>query len=252
MEEILLSEKERIDDLEYRGLKLIQNEKGFKFGVDAVLLSDFAKNIKKGSVVVDIGSGTGIISILLCEKTNLKKIYGIEVQEEVARLCEKNIKLNHLENKFEVVNINVKNVDTKFKKGEIDVVVTNPPYKKEKTGLTSDDTVNLISRHEIECNLEDVIEKSSYLLKDLGQFYMVHRAERLVDIMCLLRKYRLEPKLVRFVHSKPGEKPNLILVKAVKFAKEYLKIEDPLYIYNEDGKDYTDEIYRIYEKKKEK
>jgi tRNA1Val (adenine37-N6)-methyltransferase len=174
------------------------------------------------------------------------------VQEEVARLCEKNIKLNHLENKFEVVNINVKNVDTKFKKGEIDVVVTNPPYKKEKTGLTSDDTVNLISRHEIECNLEDVIEKSSYLLKDLGQFYMVHRAERLVDIMCLLRKYRLEPKLVRFVHSKPGEKPNLILVKAVKFAKEYLKIEDPLYIYNEDGKDYTDEIYRIYEKKKEK
>lgn len=251
MRDIELSNNERIDDLEFRGLKLIQNAEGFKFGVDAVLLSDFAKRLKKGSVVVDIGSGTGIISVLLCEKTNLKKIYGIEVQEEVAKICEKNIKLNHLENKFEVFNMNVKNIETKFSKGEIDVVVTNPPYKKEKSGLTSIDKVNLISRHEVECTLEDIIDKSSYLLKDLGQFYMVHRAERLVDIMCLLRKYRLEPKVLRFVHSKPGEKPNLVLVKAVKYAREYLKIEDPLYIYGDDG-EYTDEIYTIYEKKREK
>lgn len=243
-----LKENERIDDLEYKGLKIIQNKDGFCFGVDSVLLSNYAKNIKKNSVVVDIGTGTGIISILLCEKTKLSKIYGIEIQEEVAEMAKRSIKLNHLENKFEVINIDIKDIFEILKPYKYDVVVTNPPYKKIDTGVKSEEKKQLISRHEVECTLEDVIKQSSKLLKDLGEFYMVHRAERLVDIMCLLRKYKLEPKNIRFVHSKADDKPTLILIRAVRGAKEFLKIDKPLVIYKDNG-EYTDEILEIYDKK---
>lgn len=243
-----LKENERIDDLEYKGLKIIQNKDGFCFGVDSVLLSNYAKNIKKNSVVVDIGTGTGIISILLCEKTKLSKIYGIEIQEEVAEMAKRSIKLNHLENKFEVINIDIKDIFEILKPYKYDVVVTNPPYKKIDTGVKSEEKKQLISRHEVECTLEDVIKQSSKLLKDLGEFYMVHRAERLVDIMCLLRKYKLEPKNIRFVHSKADDKPTLILIRAVRGAKEFLKIDKPLVIYK-DNEEYTDEILEIYDKK---
>ena len=249
MDNINLKEDERIDDLEYKGLKLIQNKKGFCFGVDAVLLSDYAKGIKKGSTVVDIGTGTGIVAILLCAKTNLKKIYGIELQKEVANIAQRNVELNGLDDKMEVININIKDVFSKLEKNKIDVIVTNPPYKKHDTGVKNLDTRQLISRHEVECTLEDIIKNASLLLKDLGEFYMVHRAERIVEIFVTLRKYKLEPKNIRFVHSKIGEKPNLVLVKAVKCAKEFLKIDKPLVIYGEDG-NYTDEIYEIYDKKR--
>ena len=243
-----LKENERIDDLEYKGLKIIQNCEGFCFGVDSVLLSDFAKEIKKNMKVVDLGSGTGIISLLLCKKTELKKIYGIELQKEVAEMSTRSVILNKLEDKIEIINCNMKNVFNYIEPHKIDAIVTNPPYKKENTGVKSISEVQLISRHEVECNLEDVISISSKMLRDLGEFYMVHRAERLVDIMCLMRKYKIEPKRIRFVHSKSNEKPTLILVKGIKCAKEFLKIDKPLVIYNEDGS-YTDEILKIYNKR---
>ena len=236
-----------IDDLQYKGLKIIQNKKGFCFGVDSVLLSDFAKGIKKNSIVVDIGTGTGIIGLLLCKKTNLKKIYGIEIQTEVAQMAEKSVKLNNLEDKFEIINCDINNIFEYLKANSIDCIVTNPPYKKVNTGLKNENEKQMISRHEVMCTLEDVVEKSSKLLKDRGEFFMVHRAERLVDIMCELRKYHLEPKKIRFVHPKSNEKPNLILVKAVKYANEFLKIDKPLIIHDEDG-NYTEEILKIYGK----
>lgn len=244
-----LKQNERIDDLEYKGLKLIQDKNGFCFGVDSVLLSDFAKEIKNKSHVVDIGTGTGIISILLCKKTNLEKIYGVEIQKDVADMAERSSLLNKLEDKFQVINANIKDIFNFLEPYKTDAIVTNPPYKKSNTGVKSSNEKQLISRHEIECNLEDIISISSKLLKDLGEFYMVHRAERLVDIMVLLRKYKLEPKKIRFVHSKSNEKPTLILVKAIKGAGEFLKIEDPLVIYREDG-EYSDEILEIYDKKR--
>ena len=163
-------------------------------------------------------------------------------------MAEKSIKLNKLDNKFKILNINITDVTKYFVNNQIDVIVTNPPYKKNNTGLKNAKESVLISRHEVECTLEDVIEKSYIILKDFGQFYMVHRAERLVDIMVLLRKYKLEPKEIRFVQSKYNAKPHLILIKAIKNAKEYLKIDKPLIIYNEDGS-YSDEVLKIYNKK---
>lgn len=243
-----LLENERIDDLQYKGLKIIQNKDGFCFGIDSVLLSDFAKDLKKDSVVIDIGTGTGIIGILLCGKTKLKKIYGIEIQKEVADMAKRSIELNNLQEKFEIINCDINDIFEYVQPNSIDCIVTNPPYKKLNTGLKNEDKKQMISRHEVKCALEDIIEKSNKLLKDKGEFYMVHRAERLVDIMYLLRKYKLEPKVVRFVHPKEKEKPNLILVKAVKGANEFLKIEKPLIVQNGNG-EYTEEINEIYERK---
>ena len=163
-------------------------------------------------------------------------------------MAQRSILLNNLQDKFEIVNENIKNIDKTLEKNYFDAIVTNPPYKKENTGLINDKKEQYIARHEIECNLEDIISQTYKLLKNNGEFYMIHRAERIVDILYLLRKYKLEPKKIRFVHSKVNMSPEFILVKAVKNAKEFLKIEKPLYIYNDDGK-YTEEILEIYNKK---
>ncbi len=240
-----IKENERIDDLEYKGLKIIQKQDGFCFGIDSVLLSDFAKNIKKESIVVDLGTGTGILPILLSAKTQAKKIYGIEIQEDMAEMAQRSVFLNHLENKIEIIPQNIKEIT--IEKASVDVIVTNPPYKKGETGLKNENISKRIARHEIYANLEDFIQISFQLLKDKGEFYMVHRPERLVDILYELRKNKMEPKKLRFVHSHVGEEPKLILIKAVKNAKPFLSIEKPLYIYTEQGK-YTKEILEIYHK----
>ncbi len=247
--EINLEENERIDDLEYKNLKIIQNKEWFRFGIDSVLLSDFAKEIKKGSKVLDLGTGTGIISILLCGKTELEKIIGIEIQEEVYKMANKSILLNNLENRFEVINEDIKNLRNIFPANSIDAIVTNPPYKKENTGLKSKNIVEQISKHEILCKLEDIIKQSSFLLNNNASFYMVHRPDRIADIIELLRKYKLEPKRIRFIYPKISKEPNLVLIKATKGAKSFLKIEKPLIVYNENG-EYTDEILEIYDKKR--
>ncbi len=246
-----LLENERIDDLEFKNLKIIQNRLGFCFGIDSVLLSDFAKGIKKNSIVVDIGTGTGIISILLSAKTDIKKIYGIEIQEDVANMAKRSVALNELEDKIEVINTNIKDIFNFLEPNKIDAIVTNPPYMKLNTGAQNEEKKKLISRHEVECTLEDIIKISYKLLKSNGEFYMVHRAERIVDILYYLRQYKLEPKVLRFIQPKENKEPNLVLIKAVKNAGYQLTLEKPLIIYNNDGS-YTDEILEIYNKKGEK
>ena len=245
--DVELKENERIDDLEFKGLKIIQNEKGFCFGMDSVLLSDFAKNMKNNSTVLDLGTGTGIIPILLCGKTNLKKVVGIEIQQDVANMAKRSSQLNNLQDRFEVVNTNIIDLKNIYEKQSFDVIVTNPPYKKENTGITNENEAKLISRHEITANLEDFISISKDLLKDKGEFYMVHRPERLVDILSLMRKYKIEAKILKFVSPNKNKEPNLILIKGIKNANSFLKIEKNLYVYNEDGK-YTNEILKIYNK----
>ena len=212
--EIELKENERIDDLEFKNLKIIQNKDGFCFGIDSILLIDFAKNIKQKSKVIDLGTGTGIIPILLYGKTKNTKFVGVEIQEEVAGMAKRSVKLNELEEKIEIINKNDK---------------------------------KLISRHEITASLEDFIKISSFLLKDYGEFYMVHRPDRLVDIFTVMRKNKIEPKKIRFVYPNKNKKTNLVLIKGVKNGKQFLEFENNLYVYNENGK-YTDEILKIYNK----
>ena len=242
-----LKKNERIDDLEFKNLKIIQNKEGFCFGIDAVLLSDFAKNIRNNSKVLDLGTGTGIISILLCGKTKLKKIIGVEVQKEVYEMACRSSKLNNLEDRFQVINENILNLPNIFDSNSFDAIVTNPPYKKQNTGIISEEEKKLISRHEVIANLEDFISVSNKLLKDKGEFYMIHRPERIVDIFSLMRKYKIEPKEFRMVFSSEKNPPKMILIKGVKNGGEYLKFRENLYIYNEDGT-YTDEILKIYNK----
>ncbi len=242
-----LKDKERIDDLEFNNLKIIQNPEWFCFGIDSVLLSDFAKNIKNNAIAVDIGTGTGIISILLSEKSKLKKIYGVEVQEEVADMAKRSVELNNLENKIEIINDNIKNINKYIENNNVDVIVTNPPYKKTETGKTNLSKNKLISRHEIECNLEDIIKISYKLLKTKGEFYVVHRSERLSEIIYELKKNKLEPKEIRFVYSSLEKESKMVLIKAVKDGNEFIKVDKPLIVYKENGK-YTDEILKIYGK----
>ncbi|MGN1311078.1 MAG: tRNA1(Val) (adenine(37)-N6)-methyltransferase [Clostridia bacterium] len=245
---IKLKENERIDDLEFNNLKIIQNEKEFCFGMDAVLLSDFAKDIKQNSKIIDFGTGTGILPILLSGKTENTEIYGVEIQEKMAEMATRSVKLNRLENRIKIINEDIKNLKNIFKKNTFDVVITNPPYKINNTGLKNENEGKLISRHEVKCNLEDIIISAKDMLKDKGVFYMVHRPERIVDICELLRKYKIEPKIIRFVYPKKEKEANLVLIKSVKNARKFLKIEKPLIIYEENG-DYKEEIFKIYNKK---
>ena len=264
-----LKENERIDNLEYKDLKIIQNKEGFCFGIDSVLISDFARDVKKGAVGVDLGIGTGIISILLVAKTNIKKIIGVEIQSEVADMAKRSVELNYLQNEIEILNINIKDINNnienktiknlnensliknKLPKESFDFIVTNPPYRKMETGKTNENKYKYISRHEVTANLEDFIKVSKYLLKDKGSFYMVHRPDRLVDIIELLRKYKIEPKKIRFVYSTIEKEPSLVLIKGIKNARAFLKIEKPLIVYKSNG-EYTNEIYEIYGKEKNK
>lgn len=243
----LIKSDERIDDLGIDNFKIIQNAKGFCFGIDSVLLANFAKDIKRGSKVVDLGTGTGILGILLCAKTELNTVLGVEVQEEVADMAKRSIILNNLEKRFTIINTDIKRLKTKVKLNNYDVVITNPPYKKMNTGKTNESEKKYISKHETTANLSDFIKTSYSLLKDNGILYMVHRAERLTDIMYELRVNKIEPKLIRFVYSNEIEDSKLVLIKAVKNAKPFLKIEKPLYIYDKKG-NYTEEILKIYNK----
>ncbi len=243
----LIEENERIDDLEFKGLKIIQKNNGFCFGIDSVLLSDFAKEIKNNSNVIDLGTGTGILSILLSGKTNLKKIYGIEIQKDIANMAQRSVKLNKLEDKIEIINTDIKKLRDIFEINTFDSIVTNPPYKNQDTGKVNENEYKYISKHETTANLSDFIKISVQLLKDKGSFYMVHRPERLIDIIYELRSHKLEPKNIKFVYSNKEKEPKLVLIKAVKNANTFLKVEKPLFVYNQDGS-YTDEILRIYNK----
>ncbi len=243
--EIQLNQNEKIEDLQFKNLKIIQNRTGFCFGVDSILLSDFAKNIKKEAKVLDLGTGTGIIATLLCGKTELKQIIGVEIQKEVYEMAQRSIQLNSLEDKFQVLNVDILSLDKIMERGIFDAIVTNPPYKKRNTGIPNEDVKKIISRHETTATLEDFIRVSKDLLKDKGEFYIVHRPDRVVDILTFMRKYKIEPKEMRLVYGNKDSEPKLVLIKGIKNAKPFLKVQNNLYIYDENG-EYTKEINEIY------
>lgn len=235
---------ERIDDLQYKELKLIQKKDGFCFGVDAVLLANFA-DIRRNDRVLDMGTGTGIIAVLIAAKTAAASVTGLEIQPEMSEMAGRSVRLNGLEDRLDIVCGDIKNALQLFGPSKFDAVVTNPPYMNSGGGLLNPSDTKAVSRHELLCTLEDVISTSSKLLAPGGRFAMVHRPDRLADIIFLMRSYGMEPKYLRFVHPSPYKKPNLVLVRGIRGGKPQLKVLEPLYVYDETGV-YSREINKIY------
>jgi len=250
MKDNLVHGYERLDDLQTKtNLHLIQNPEWFCFGVDAVLLADFAaKTVKIHADVLDLCSGNGIIPLLLTEKTNADFITGLEIQEPVAEMADRSVRWNELQDKVKIQCGDLKDAEEIFGKETFDNITCNPPYKENNGGLKNASDTVTIARHEIFCTLEDIISVSARCLKPYGKLCLIHRPERLADIICLMRAARLEPKRLRFVHPSPSKTATMILIEGAKFGKPKLFLEPPLYVYNEKG-EYSDEINSIYGRK---
>ena len=235
---------ERIDDLQRKGYKIIQNTEKFCFGMDAVLLSSFAF-VKAGEKVLDMGTGTGIIPILLEAKTEGEHFTGLEIQPESAEMAGRSVALNNLNEKIDIVEGDIKEASNIFGKNIFNVVTVNPPYMNDLHGIKNPDMPKAIARHEVLCTLEDVVREASYVLKQNGRLYMVHRPHRLVEIIQAMKNYKLEPKRIRFVHPYEDKEANMVLIEALKGGKSMVKIEKPLVVYK-DVNVYTDELLEMY------
>lgn len=241
---IELKENERIDDLERNGLKIIQDTKRFCFGMDAVLLSGFVK-VKSGANVIDLGTGTGIIPILLSAKTEAKTIKALEIQHDSYDMALRSVKLNDLSSKIEVVEGDIKEATSIFPKASFDAVTCNPPYMIGEHGIKNPDGPLAIARHEVLCTFDDVAREAAGLLKPGGSFFLVHRPFRLSEIFNTLTKYKLEPKRMQLVYPFVDKEPNMVLIEARRGGRSRLTVEKPLIIYKAPN-EYTDEIYSIY------
>lgn len=241
---INLKENERLDELQRNGYRIIQNPKKFCFGMDAVLLSGFAK-AGRGDKVLDMGTGTGIIPILMEAKTEAAHLTGLEIQEESADMARRSVELNRLQDKIRIVQGDIKEAGTLFGAASFDVVTCNPPYMIGQHGIKNPDAPKAIARHEILCTLGDVAAQAAKVLKPGGNFYMVHRPFRLAEIMVVLREYRLEPKRMQLVHPFVDREPNMVLIEANRGGRPRMTVERPLIIYREPGV-YMPEIYEIY------
>jgi len=229
-----------------KDVKLFQSKKGYRFSIDAVLLEDFisAKKLGKGA---ELGAGSGVISILLAKRMQGARITAVELQKTLAQRAMRNVKLNGLEDCVEILQGDIKALRDQFHTNEFDFVFSNPPFRKPKTGRMSVDKERAVARHEIKISLPDLIGTASYLLKHSGKFFMIYHPFRLAELISMMRESRLEPKRMRFVHSRSGEEAKMVLIEAVKGSGTWLKIEPPLYLYKR-GKTYTDEILQILHK----
>ncbi len=242
--ENLVRADERVDDLQIKNYKIIQHPDKFCFGMDAVLLSSFAK-VKEGETVLDLGTGTGILPILMEAKTEGKHFTGLEIQPESAEMANRSVIFNNLQDKIDIVEGDIKEASSIFGKGSMNVVTSNPPYMTNHHGLKNPNDAKAIARHELLCSLEDLIRETSAVLKQRGRCYFVHRPFRLVEIITLMKQYKLEPKRMRLVYPFVDKEPNMVLIEGVKGGGSQLTVEAPLIVYDEPGK-YTKEIYEIY------
>lgn len=240
-----LNEDERLDDLERKGYKIIQNTRIFCFGIDAVLLSAFAK-MNKTQSAIDLGTGNGIIPIMM-EARYGGNYTGLEIQDINVDMARRSVELNNLSQSISIVKGDIRQASGIFGNNVFDVVTSNPPYMNENHGITNPDDCKAIARHELKCTLDDVVREASRLLKCNGHFYMVHRPHRLVEIINKLTEYKLEPKVIQFVHPFSDREANMVLIDAVKGGKSMVKIKEPLVVYKEQGV-YTDKVMDIYYK----
>lgn len=242
--EVTLHENERLDELHRNGYKIIQDKGRFCFGMDAVLLSGFAR-VKLGEKVLDLGTGTGIIPILLEAKTDGEHFTGLEIQSESADMASRSVAYNDLQDKIDIVVGDIKDASQRFGASSFDVITTNPPYMIGQHGIKNDQDAKAIARHEILCDLDDILRESAKMLKPSGRFYMVHRPFRLAEIFSKMIEYRIEPKRMQLVYPFADKEPNMVLIEGLRGGKSRITVEKPLIVYKEPGV-YTDEIYDIY------
>lgn len=242
--EALVHPGERLDDLQCKGYYIIQDPKRFCFGVDAVFLSNFVK-AKSGSRILDLGTGTGIIPILLAAKTQAEHITGLEIQEESAEMAQRSVVFNHLEERIKIIQGDIKEAAGLFPAASFDVITSNPPYMMNQHGLENVYEPKNIARHEILCNLEDVVKAAAYLVKPGGSFFLIHKPFRLAEIFSVLMQYKMEPKRMRLIHPYVEKEPNMVMIEAVRGGKSRITIEPPLVVYEKAGV-YTEEVLRIY------
>lgn len=240
----LVQEGERLDELHRNGYFIIQDPGRFCFGMDAVLLSGFAR-ARKGERVLDLGTGTGIIPILMEAKTQAEDFTALEIQEESADMARRSVRYNRLEDKIQIVTGDIRDATKRFGASSFDVITTNPPYMIGAHGLTSANEAKAIARHEVCCTLDDVLRESAALLVPGGRFYMVHRPFRLAEILSKMVAYKLEPKRMKLVYPYIDREPNMVLLEGLKEGKSRMTVEKPLIVYKEQNV-YTDEIYDIY------
>ncbi len=240
----MMNDDERIDDLQRNGYRIIQNKNCFCFGMDAVLLSSFAK-AEKGEHVLDLGTGNGVIPILMQAKNPEAFFTGLEIQEVSADLARRSVELNGIGEYVNIVQGDIKEASAIFGGASFNVVTTNPPYMNENHGIVNPDSAKAIARHELLCTLEDVVREASKCLKMRGRFYMVHRPQRLVEIFDTMTRYHLEPKRMRMIHPHEDKEANMVLIEAVKGGRTLLKTEQPLVVYNDDGT-YTQKLLEMY------
>ena len=239
----LVKDGETLDDLQLKDICIIQKREGFRFGIDAVLLANFA-NVKKKHKVMDLCTGTGIVPFIIKGKKEPEKIVGLEIQNKFVEMANRSIKINGFNDTMEFLHGDLKDKELLKSIGRFDVVTVNPPYKLEKSGIVNPNDKYAIARHEVMCNLDNVIEACRIVLKDNGRLYMVHRPERLADIFCIMRKYKIEPKRVQMVHPNTKKPANILLVEGQRDGGAYLKWEPPIYVYNDDGS-FSKEINEI-------
>ena len=242
--EVTIHSHERLDELHRNGYWIIQDPGRFCFGMDAVLLSGFAK-VKPGERALDLGTGTGIIPILLEAKTKGEHFTGLEIQPESADMAARSVAYNHLEEKITIVTGDIKEASAIFGASSFDVITTNPPYMIGTHGQNSPSAAKAIARHEVLCTLDDILRETAKMLVPGGRFYMVHRPFRLAEIMTELCGCGLEPKRMQLAYPFIDREPNMVFIEAVKGGKSRITVEKPLIIYKEPGK-YTDEIYEVY------
>ena len=241
---IELKAGERLDDLHRNGYRIIQNEKLFCFGMDAVLLSAFAQ-VKEGGQVPDLGTGTGVLPILLAAKTFGGHFTGLEISEYCVDMATRSVSLNKLDGRVAIVQGDIKKAGELFAPASFDTVISNPPYMTARHGLVNLDLEKAAARHELLCTLEDVVRAAAALLRVGGNFCMVHRPFRLAEIIRALSQYGLEPKRMRLVYPYADREPNMVLIEAVRGGKPRMTVEKPLIVYEQPGV-YTREIHEIY------
>lgn len=250
--EITLKKNERIDELNIDKLRVIQNKEYFLFGMDSVLLANFVKGVKSSDVIVDLGAGSMVMPIILSSKTKAKKIIGVELQSEMYDLAIRNVVLNHLETKLFVIHediLKVKDVLNKVNSitrlETVDIVISNPPYKEIGKGTINFNDVKYIARHEDKCKLEDIFKVGSKLLKSKGKMYIVHKPERIADLISIARKYKLEVKRIRFMQARKNKPASLVMLEYIKDGGVEARIDSVLIEYDKKG-NYTKDILEIY------